>query len=724
MKVSDHRFVELIEPVARLLLGEPNRAMSNKDELRYGTRGSLSVDLKKGTWFDHETGTGGGALDLIARETGLTEKARSEWMDEHGFHVDRDDDGAQQRRKSNGSARINIVKTYDYVDETGKLLFQVCRLEPKDFRQRKPDSQTHDGWKWSVRGVRNVPYRLPELIEAIARGQTICIVEGEKDADNLWNIGIPATCNAGGVGKWRDELTDCFCDADVVVIEDNDPQKKHPKTGALMFHEDGRAIMPGQDHARAVAEALTGVAERVRLLKLNRSWPGMPPKGDVSDWLDAGHTREQLDALIEALPVWTLEEAPGAMPVPVVFPFPIDEAMIPVRDWVVPGLLMRRHVSVLVAPSGSGKSLLTLQLGIACALHKPWSGWLPRRKFRVLVINSEDDVDEMRRRLAAAARIMVPSKDEQDCLRNNVALVDNADGAVVAKFDAKTKTMIATPLLDQIIATIKQNEIDIIFVDPFAETFEGDENSNSELKWAGVMWRHVARETGAAVCLVHHTKKYATGMAGDVDAARGAGALIGIARIVSTLFPMTTREAEVMGVEDDKRGFYLRYDDAKANLNIKSPFARWFFKQTITLDNKTDELPGDDVGVLIPWKPSGPTVLEDQIVKFFTRIDQGIVDQAAAATGEFYSFDPRSGERWVVKFAQEFFEIESEAAAAKLIEGWRRDKRLESVQHRSGKQRKVRGRCISELDPNAPKNRKARAADQPQEVQDAFDYER
>ena len=86
---------------------------------------------------------------------------------------------------------------------------------------------------------------------------------------------------------------------------------------------------------------------------------------------------------------------------PVYKPFPIDETSIPPRAWAVPGFLMRRHVTVLVAPSGSGKSLLTLQLGLASAKGKSWAGWFPRGKFQVFVVNSEDDIDEMRRRLAA-----------------------------------------------------------------------------------------------------------------------------------------------------------------------------------------------------------------------------------------------------------------------------------------------------------------------------------
>lgn len=56
--------------VAQRLLGEPNRALSTRDNWRYGRKGSLSVDVKRGRWFDHETGASGGVLALIQRETG------------------------------------------------------------------------------------------------------------------------------------------------------------------------------------------------------------------------------------------------------------------------------------------------------------------------------------------------------------------------------------------------------------------------------------------------------------------------------------------------------------------------------------------------------------------------------------------------------------------------------------------------------------------------------
>jgi putative DNA primase/helicase len=294
----------LIEPVARRLLGEPNRKLSSKTELRFGSRGSMSVDLAKGTFFDHEIGEGGGVLDLVARETGLHGEACFQWLVEE--HLLPNGDG-RPRQADAGPGRI--VAGYRYQDEAGQLLFEVVRFEPKDFRQRRPDASKPSGWNWSTRGVRPVPYRLPELIEALGLGKAVFIVEGEKDVDRLLTLGVPATTNAGGAGKWRSELTEFFAGADVVIIPDNDPQKTHPKTHAPMFHPDGRPVLPGQDHAEAVAHALSAVA-RVRLLDLAAVWPAMPAKGDVCNWLDSGGgTAEALYELAERLPAWSADDA-------------------------------------------------------------------------------------------------------------------------------------------------------------------------------------------------------------------------------------------------------------------------------------------------------------------------------------------------------------------------------------------------------------------------------
>jgi hypothetical protein len=174
---------------------------------------------------------------------------------------------------------------YDYRDENGTLLFQVTRRAPKVIRNRRPDGR--GGWVNNRHGVRLVPYRLPEVIAGIARRDTVFICEGEKDADRLATLGLCSTCNPGGAGKWRSEYSEMFAGADVVVLQDNDDA--------------------GKQHAHIVAKALNNVAASVRMLLL----PGLPPKGDVSDWLDAGHTLDQLLEHVSEAAVTSVNEITG-----------------------------------------------------------------------------------------------------------------------------------------------------------------------------------------------------------------------------------------------------------------------------------------------------------------------------------------------------------------------------------------------------------------------------
>lgn len=366
--------------------------------------------------------------------------------------------------------------------------------------------------------------------------------------------------------------------------------------------------------------------------------------------------------------------------VKVVPAFPIDEASIPVRDWIIPGLVLRRNMSVLVAPPGSGKSLLTLQIALMLAKGMPWGGWAPRARERVLVINSEDDIDEMRRRLVIAARQM--GIDQVD-LVDLVDLADAPENIVIARTDSRSKTVVRTPLVEGLVDVIKARGYGLVVVDPFAETFEGDENSNSEIKWAGVLWREVARRTGCGLLLVHHTKKYAGGMAGDADASRGGGALIGIARILCTLFTMTEEEATAMNVEADRRLDYVRFDDGKQNY-AKKGLVRWFEKLTLTLGNATAFVKGDEVGVLQPWLPPGALdgISVHDLNLALDAIDRGILDQDGRATGQFYgsSAAGRSSDRWAGKVLMRELEC-LEQAAKNLIKDWLKNDTLEQFDY-------------------------------------------
>lgn len=162
--------------------------------------------------------------------------------------------------------------TYDYRDEVGSLLFQVVRLVPKDFRQRRPNG--NGGWTWDLQGVRIVPFRLPELAQAI-RGQQVWIAEGEKDVMSMVEVGLVATCNPMGAGKWGKidaTAVEAFRGMDVLIVADKD-----------------RA---GRKHAGEVATALDGVAAGVRVIEV----PG--DAKDFSDWVAAGGGEAKLPDLI------------------------------------------------------------------------------------------------------------------------------------------------------------------------------------------------------------------------------------------------------------------------------------------------------------------------------------------------------------------------------------------------------------------------------------------
>ena len=190
-----------------------------------------------------------------------------------------------------------FVAAYDYTDESGNVVFQCVRYEPKGFSQRRTDG--NGGHIYNLDGVTLTIYNLPEIIPS----PWCAITEGEKDADNLKGIGIPATTAPMGAGKWKPEYNRYFAGKKVVIFSDND--------------------VPGQKHEHMVAMALSGIAAQIKLVIL----PDLPPKGDVSDWLlIPGNDRAKLMEIIKATAEWT----PQAIPTPALV------AEKPLQDNVVP----------------------------------------------------------------------------------------------------------------------------------------------------------------------------------------------------------------------------------------------------------------------------------------------------------------------------------------------------------------------------------------------------
>ena len=187
-------------------------------------------------------------------------KAGGDWRDlAERLGVSAREEGVRAR----GGGEVEAV--YRYRDAGGEVVYEVVRKRPKGFACRRPAGP--DRWIWNLQGVERVLYRLPEVLAAVGRGERIFVVEGEKDADALAALGLAATTNAGGAGKWRAGYGAALRGARVAVVPDND--------------EAGRA------HGRRVAAALAAVAGEVAMVEL----AGLPEKGDVSDWI-AGRPRE------------------------------------------------------------------------------------------------------------------------------------------------------------------------------------------------------------------------------------------------------------------------------------------------------------------------------------------------------------------------------------------------------------------------------------------------
>jgi len=352
---------------------------------------------------------------------------------------------------------------------------------------------------------------------------------------------------------------------------------------------------------------------------------------------------------------------PAAPPCAISFVDAMDftEADIPVRPWIVPGALLAGSTHILAAPGGTGKSVFTLQMALMLASGKPWAKWRPKKKCRVLVINAEDDIHEQRRRMVAAQTVMGFTAE-----RGMVMLADTPDNILMSSADPVKKSLIATPLVNQLVDVIRHYQIDVVIVDPFAETFDGDENSNGDTKWAMKIWRdQIARPTGCAVYLVHHTTKGSEDKAGSADAIRGGGAIVNSARLAATLFVMTKGEASPLNVKEEDRFRYVRYDDAKSNNSLVGGRS-WFEKVSVRLQNGPvgDSEGGDEVGALRPWTPNGLGAYEpERIMALLSAVDTGYIDEDGVVTDmPFGRTNSGGSKRWIGHLVADMMALEED----------------------------------------------------------------
>lgn len=269
---------------------------------------------------------------------------------------------------------------------------------------------------------------------------------------------------------------------------------------------------------------------------------------------------------------------------------------IPPRRWILGNMLLARKVSMLIAQAGMGKSTLGIAVALAVAANdEAMTGFTVHQSQKVWLINNEDDEEELQRRLAAHLqhfqitwpqildRLYLNSGEQ----RRLIIARKNRDGLVL-------------PVdRDAIVEIIRRENIGVLVVDPYVETVDGlSENSNEDQNRALSYYRDVAQKANCAVLVIHHTRKLpqasSDGHAGNMDSARGASSMTGVARVVATLYGMSDKDARTYGVPPDQKHLYVRYDDAKGNMALVSPAARWFKRVGVPLGQ------GDEVGILQP----------------------------------------------------------------------------------------------------------------------------
>jgi DNA polymerase bacteriophage-type len=389
------------------------------------------------------------------------------------------DDGYASGERSKGSNSA----VYIYRDANGVPYLRVIRTSTKQFPQSHWDSGR---WLKGKPAGPKIPYRLPELIAA-APDIPVLICEGEKDANNVAALGLIATTNSEGAGKgkWTPDLNKWFAGKQTVyVLEDND--------------DDGRR------HAREVAGHLQHLVDEVRIV----SFSELPPKGDVSDWLDMGGTKEQLLTRAKAAPRWqrdgyVLVRASDIVP----------RAM----DWLWQGHILRGSQELLTGIPGNGKSQIHCAFVAYVTTGGAWpDGCNGAPAGNVIMLTAEDCLDQtiVPRLIAARAnrdRVYVLKKIRRDNKERMFLLGEDLEE------------------LERIIQ--KTGDVRLITIDPITAYMGGKLDSHRATDVRGQLGplADLAERMDVALSAITHPPKHATQRA--IDHFIGSQAFIAAARI-------------------------------------------------------------------------------------------------------------------------------------------------------------------------------------------------
>lgn len=443
---------------------------------------SLSVNTEKGVWHCFAGCGSGGLLDFEVKFSGCDKETAVANISELI--------GLKQLQLGQRPEAI-----YSYTDPFGKELFQVVRNQGKRFLQRQPDGK--GGWIYETKNLKMVLYHLPEVVTA----KQVIVCEGEKDVDNVraaiggdrdaLHSHLAVTTAPRGAGKWLDEFSLYFVGKQVLIIPDNDES--------------------GRKHTQAVAVSTYRYAQGVKVLDL----PGLPEKGDVSDYLKE-HTFSELLACAKACEWWRPPIADSSLFMNVT---QFHEKATDSVDWILEGVIQQGANGMMIARPKCGKSFAILDLALALASGQRWLDFYVQKRVRTALVSREDNygLTQWRNLKLSKHRNLTPAELDG-------WLYINAKGL-------KPKIMLDYPEdVAALVADLKRYQTEFLILDVMRVLHGAEENDNTEMQKIIDVLNRIQAETGASICLIHHDNKRED--ATLTERARGASAIAGWAEFI------------------------------------------------------------------------------------------------------------------------------------------------------------------------------------------------
>lgn len=362
-----------------------------------------------------------------------------------------------------------------------------------------------------------------------------------------------------------------------------------------------------------------------------------------------------------------------------------DESSIEPRKWIYAHHYLRSFVSVLASAGGIGKTSLQIVEALAIVTGRPLLGEEVKERTSVWIVNLEDPLEEIQRRVLAAMRHygIKPAEVEG-------RLFVNAGRDFSLKFGIQTRDGVLpnTKLVEYLCRKIPEKQIGCVFIDPFVGAHNINENDNMAVNAIVAEIRRVADETKCAIGLVHHIRK-GNGEDASIDSVRGAGSLIGAARAARVVNRVSEDDAVKLGIEPDKAKGIFRVDDGKANL--APPADKSTYRQMIGVKIEN----GEWIGVCAPFElPDEWKGMTDKVVNEMLRLIE-LGPPTSDGSEEYYSIRPQDRDRFVGRVITTFAfddptHMKNEGQAKRIIKTWHERGLIEEFEYRSESQRKDR----------------------------------